>query len=101
MSCNRMTFYNGNYDVPQYDNEVDKFWKHDYHVYLHEFHYPPFKINADNEADALDEAIDLAEELGWMGCFIENPTDYDYDTMTSGGNHGLVLSSENWLVAKL
>ena len=77
-----------------YENEPVKFWKYSYHVYLNEFDTDGMYINADNEQDALDYAIDIAEEKGWMGLFIEDPTEQDYEEQISGGNHGLVLSGE-------
>jgi hypothetical protein len=85
----------------KYVNEDEKFWKHSYKVFLHEFDYDGIIVNADNEQDALDYAIDYAEEQGWMGLFIENPTEEDYETQLVGGNHSLVLSSDCWLVAVL
>jgi hypothetical protein len=75
----------------EYENEPVKFWKHSYMVCLNEFDVEEMYINADNEQDALDYAIDIAEEKGWMGLFIENPTKEERDEHVSGGNHGLLL----------
>jgi hypothetical protein len=80
----------------EYDNEPEKFWKHSFTVWLSEF--TSFCINADNGSDALDIAADLAEEEGWMGLFIDNPTEKDYEEQPTCGNHCLVLSSENWRI---
>ena len=85
----------------EYDNEEEKFWKHSYQVYLHEFDMMGYYVNADNEQDALDFAIDLAEEESLVGLFIENPTEEDCENHVGGGNHGLVLSSDNWSITLL
>jgi hypothetical protein len=89
----------------QYDNEEEKFWKHSYKVSLSEFDNG-FTINADNEQDALDYAIDLAEEKGWVGLFLDqndivDMTEQELGEHTSGGNHGLYLSSMNWRIDQL
>ena len=84
-----------------YVNEDEKFWKHSYQVYLSEFDLNGICVNADNESDALDYAIDYHEEKGNMGLFIEYPTEEDYNTQLCGGNHCLVLSSDNITIQKL
>ena len=84
----------------EYINEPEKFWKHSYLVCLHEFD-SGVVVNADNEQDALDYAIDWAEDHNWMGYFIEEPTEEDYKTQITGGNHGLVLSSDNVTIKQL
>lgn len=89
-----------------YVNEDTKFWNHSYEVYLSEFS-GPILVNADNEQDALDYAIDYAESQGWVGLFldqsdiIELENEGFLDEHISGGNHGLYLSSHNWSIKKL
>ena len=78
----------------KYVNEESKFWKHSYRVHLNEFDVDGILVNADNESDALDYAIDFAESQNWMGLFIENPTEEDFETQMIGGNHSLVLSGD-------
>ena len=84
----------------EYVNEPVKFWDHSYEVTLSEFSDEIY-VNADNEQEALDFAIDYAEEQGWMGLFIDEPTEEDYETQISGGNHGLVLSSDNVFITQI
>jgi hypothetical protein len=84
----------------EYINEESKFWNHSYSVTLSEFS-DPLIINADNDQDALDYAIDYAEEKNWMGLFLDDSdiaeleNDGFLDEHISGGNHGLYLSSLN------
>ena len=91
---------NGEEAFWEYVNEPVKFWKHSYNVLLSEFSDEIY-VNADCDQDALDYAIDYAEEQGWMGLFIDNPTDEDYETQMSGGNHSLVLSSDNVFITQI
>ena len=85
----------------QYKNEPEKFWKHSYRVHLSELDTDGMFINADCEQDALDYAIDIAEENKWMGLFIENPTEEEMESHMGGGNHCLVLSSDNISITKV
>jgi len=80
-------------------NEKEKFWKHLYHVYLSEI-TGYLKVNADHEQDALDYAIDYAEEMGWEGLFfsneeINNMPDEEIDEYICSGNHCRYLNSHN------
>jgi len=77
----------------KYINEDEKFWKHSFHVYLTQIG-EPLCVNADHAQDALDYAVDHAEEKGWMGYFLneEDIASGDYlDDMIVAGNHGLTL----------
>lgn len=85
----------------KYINEETKFWNHSYRVHLSEYSNGGLLVNANNEQDALDYAIDYAEEQNWMGLFIENPTDEEMESHITGGNHGLTLSSENITIEKV
>ena len=91
------------------------FWGHDYLVTLSEFG-PTLLVNAGNEACALDEAIDYAQEQGWDGLFLneedirelmddsicDGKDEYAYlDEYPSGGNHGRYLSSHNVTVREV
>jgi hypothetical protein len=85
----------------QYINETEKFWKHSYRVHLSEHDVDGLLINADNEQDALDYAIDYAESQGWEGLFLDDNDIQELenegflDEHLSGGNHGRYLSSFN------
>lgn len=90
----------------EYDNESVRFWKYSYHVYLSEFDTMGYYINADNEGEALDAAIDCAEKDGYVGLFLSQADilQMDEDELEEhicGGNHGLYLSSLNVIVKKL
>ena len=74
----------------EYCNEEEHFWDNAYAVSLATIG-GYFLVNADTAQDALDSAIDCAEERGYMGYFIDNPTESDYETATIGGNHGLAV----------
>lgn len=55
-------------------------------------------MDASNEQDAIDEAIDHAENNGWMGYFLDQDEQNEIneegylDDYFCGGNHGLFLS---------
>jgi hypothetical protein len=85
----------------KYINEEEKFWRHSYKVHLSEFDLTGVCVNADNESDALDFAINYHENQGHMGLFIDNPTEEDFDNKLIGGNHSLVLSSDNIIITQL
>jgi hypothetical protein len=91
---------NGEEAFWEYVNEPVKFWGHSYEVILSEFSDEIY-VNADNEQEALDYAIDYAEEQGWMGLFIDEPTEEDYETQIVGGNHSLVCSSDNVFITRI
>jgi hypothetical protein len=94
------------------------FWDHRYLVTLSEFG-PTLMVNADNEQDALDFAIDCAEEQGWEGLFLDDldiqelinravndgysdDLIYTYlDEYPSGGNHCRYLSSYNIFIKEV
>lgn len=90
-----------------YVNEEEKFWKHSFKVHLHEFDTEGILINADHEQDALDYAIDYAEEQKWEGLFLSNEQIEELEKegfledYISGGNHGRYLSSLNVTIIKL
>jgi predicted amidophosphoribosyltransferase len=89
-----------------YINKPEKFWKHSYRVHLHELDPTGLLINADNDQDALDYAIDFAEEKGWEGLFftseeLEQMKEEERDQYLSGGNHGRVLNSMNVRIIKI
>ena len=56
-------------------------------------------VNADNEEDALDYAIDCAEKRGWKGLFLapaeieELEKDGHLNEHECGGNHSLYLAA--------
>ncbi len=83
----------------KYVNEDEKFWKHSYRVHLHEFDTEGILVNADHEQDALDFAVDYAEEQGWEGMFLD-PEDEDEETVYAG-NHSRPLSSEHIYIEKI
>lgn len=87
-----------------YINESEKFWKHSYRVHLHELDPVGLLVNADNDQDALDYAIDFAEEKGWNGLFF-TPEEWENEKFKedyiSGGNHGRVLNSMNIRIVKI
>jgi len=85
------------------------FCKHCYLITLSEFG-PVVFVNADNEADALDYAIDFCEDMGWEGLLLscedaqelveraiaEGKAEEAYlEEYINGGNHGRFLSSLN------
>jgi hypothetical protein len=86
----------------KYVNEEEKFWKHSYRVYLHDTE--GLLINADNEQDALDYAVDYAEEQGWVGLFLDETeleeAIADNEDIIFAGNHGLALSSSDYIHIK-
>lgn len=80
------------------DNGAECFYGRLYQVWLSPF--SSVIVDADNDQDALDEAIDHAESMDWMGLFLdqddieelynENP---EYlDEHYNGGNRCLYLS---------
>jgi hypothetical protein len=91
----------------QYVNETEKFWKHSYRVHLSELDPDGILINADNEQDALDSAIDYAESQGWEGLFLDDADIHELENdgyleeHISGGNHGRYLSSLNVTITQL
>ena len=82
----------------EYINEETKFWDHSYKVYLSEF-IEPLLVNAKNEQEALDFAIDYAEEKGFEGLFLsleeveELEKEGFLEEHVCGGNHCRYLSS--------
>lgn len=89
-----------------YVNEDEKFWKYSFRVHLHELD-EGILINADHEQDALDYAIDYAEDQKWEGLFLtqeqieELGKEGFLEDYMSGGNHGRYLSSLNVTITKL
>ena len=84
----------------KYVNEEEKFWDHSYKVILSQFDPSGIIVNADNEQDALDYAIDFAEEQGWIGLFLDQDEitrldPNEQENLIFGGNHGLALSWED------
>lgn len=78
-----------------YVNEAEKFWDHSYNVMLADIG-SEICVNADNEQDALDYAVDYAEEQGWEGYFLDTPgddmtADWHEDDICYAGNHGRAL----------
>ena len=81
-------------------NEEELFWDHIYSVFLGDGFCPTeIVVNADNEQDAIDFAVDHAEEQGWRGLWLDYQTDNDiivelekYDEVGYFGNHGLAVS---------
>ena len=74
-------------------------WSHLYRVHLHEFDIDGLLAYANCEQDALDYAIDYAEENGWNGLFAD-PDNYtkeewerltEYGEITFAGNHCLPI----------
>lgn len=90
----------------EYINEQEKFWDHSYKVYLSEY-IEPLTVNANNDQEALDIAIDHAEKQGWEGLFLtadqveEKEEEGTIEDYISGGNHGRYLSSFNVRIEKL
>lgn len=89
----------------KYINEETKFWDHSYRVWLSEYTF--VIVNADNDQDALDYAIDYAEEQNWEGLFLtddevkELEQEGYLEEHISGGNHGRYLSSLNVRIIQL
>ena len=89
----------------EYVNEQEKFWNHSYKVWLSEFN--DLLINANNEQDALDYAIDHATAQKWEGLFLtqEQVDEIEQEGFLgdyiSGGNEGRYLSSFNVTIEKL
>ena len=82
----------------KYVNEEEKFWKHSFNVWLSAIG-KPICVNADHEQDALDYAVDYAEEQGWSGLFVDEE-DIKHDSheneidIIRAGNHSLALPAE-------
>lgn len=81
----------------EYANEDEHFWREAFAVSLApEGDY--FLINADNEQDALDAAVDVAEERGYKGYFMDDEearqAEAEGESVTFAGNHSLPLSNE-------
>lgn len=82
-------------------NETEKFWKSFYLVSLTQCLSwdSAICVNADHEQDALDYAVDYAEEQGWLGYFVDE-TDVRHDKhgeeidTIRAGNHCLALNME-------
>jgi hypothetical protein len=82
------------------DGQTDKelWYNHVYKVYLCDGFVPEecaIIVNADNEQDALDIAVDYAIEQGWRGYYLDYTEDADYiaeygpdgfDEITFAGN---------------
>jgi hypothetical protein len=82
----------------KYVNEESKFWDHSYRVTLQEFDNEGIIVNADNEQDALDYAVDYAEAQGWFGLFDDDDDYYDDGECLFAGNHGhRIASSHVWI----
>lgn len=78
----------------RYVNEDEKFWNHSYLVSLAsclglESAIP---VNADNESDAVDYAVNYAEKMGWEGFFVpvEDVPEDEADIIYAG-NHSRPL----------
>jgi len=95
------------YIVDEQGNKMEPdeelFWKGMYIVWLSAIG-GGLLVNADNEQDALDSAIDHAEEQGWEGLFLQDDDieeireehgEEGLDDYTSGGNHGRYLNDFN------
>ena len=91
----------------KYINEDSKFWEHSYRIHLSEFDNEGVLVNANNEQDALDYAIDYHEEQGNEGLFLsheeveEKEQEGFLDDYMNGGNHGRYLSSFNVRIDQL
>jgi len=85
--------------ILSYINEKVKFWDYSYRVHLHEYDTKGLLVNANNESDALDYAIDYAEKHGWEGLFAEPAecTQEELDHMICGGNSSRYLSSSDYV----
>ena len=81
-------------------NEPEKFWKYLYEVTLCNFAYP-IKVNANHEQDALDYAVDYAEEQGWEGYFLDENHGYHENDVIIAGNHGRLLLSHEIHIEKV
>lgn len=85
----------------KYVNEDEKFWKHSYRVHLHQFDTEGILVNADNEQDSLDYAVDYAEEQGWEGLFMtqdeQDEADRDGEEYITAGNHCRALTSSDYV----
>src|SRR3989304_628722 len=74
-------------------NEDEHFWNNSYAVSLATIG-GYYLVNADNESDALDSGVDIAEGRGYIGLFLD-PADKDTAELESfgevlyAGNHGL------------
>jgi len=79
---------------PELNIDEQVFWDHIYRVWLAKI-IDPITVNADNEQDALDEAVDYAEAQGWNGLFLDEANEAhlsEFDEVVYAGNHGLPLS---------
>ena len=90
----------------EYINEKTKFWNHSYKVILSAYS-KPLIVNTNNTQDALDYAIDYAEEKGWEGLFL-SPEEIEelekegfLDEHVCGGNHSRYLSSQYFRIEKI
>lgn len=94
------------YDNLNYANEDEHFWKKAYVVHLSAIGGAEL-MNADNEGEALDAAIDYAEEQKWDGLFLsddevaELEAEGNLDDYVSGGNHGRYLNDMNVTIIEL
>jgi hypothetical protein len=84
----------------RYVNEESKFWDNSYQVFLQEFDSKGIIVNADNEQEALDFAVDYAESQGWVGLFLDQSeldklSESEQENLVMGGNHCLALSWES------
>lgn len=103
-------FWEGEYGSPG-------FWARRYLVTLSELG-PTLIVNADNEQDAIDFAIDYAEDQGWEGLFLQEEEILEliqeaddgfggYDPALYlnehpyGGNNGRYLSSHNIFIQEV
>ncbi len=83
----------------KYVNEEEKFWENSYRVWLSEF--SDVIVNANNEQDALDYAIDYATKQKWEGLFLtpeevkEIEEEGNIEDYICGGNESRYLSSLN------
>ncbi len=90
----------GKVEFANKEDYKSQFWKRNYAVTLSGFG-PTVIVNADHEQDAMDYAIDHAEDKGYEGLFRskedieELEEEGNLDDYVSGGNHGRYLSSLN------
>lgn len=89
----------------KYINEDEKFWKHSYRVHLHQLDADGLLVNADCDQDALDYAVDYAEQKGWEGIFvdeadIERKDENEIDIIRAG-NHCKPLNSWEVTITQL
>jgi hypothetical protein len=99
-------FTGGKVEFANKEDYKGQFYRNNYAVTLSEFG-PTVIVNADNEQDALDEAIDYAEKKKYDGLFLSREDEEELESEGNlgdymmGGNHGRYLSSMNIGIQKI